>query len=188
MAKFSIQQNRKPWNKGAEWLYETARNMADPANYNASYGEVAPESIGEFHKILKARWESICERYKPFCQMFQKFEISTYDNRVVCINKKHSTECAALVVSMEKEVPNRITAYVIKGIINIKTFKECYQIVGLWGDEDKGEGYRIGPKFAETELEACEKLIDGLLQQYGLPVNLDILIGHFKHEREVANG
>lgn len=81
-----------------------------------------------------------------------------------------------------------INAYVVKEIINIKTGKQGCQIVGLWGDEDKGEGYRIGPKFAEIEFEACEKLIDDLLRQYGLPVNLDIIIGHFKHEKEVPNG
>lgn len=106
MAKFIIQQNKKPWNKGAEWLYETARNMSNPSNYNKDYGEVGPQSISEFHKILKERWDLICERYKPFSQMVHKFEISIYDNRVVSINKKHSTECAAIVVTMEKEVTN----------------------------------------------------------------------------------
>lgn len=63
--------------------------------------------------------------------------------------------------------------------MNVKTDEQGWRIIGLWGDEDKGEGYRIGPTFAEDQLESCEKLAYELETQYGLPVEIATIISHF---------
>lgn len=70
-------------------------------------------------------------------------------------------------------------SFIIKGVINLKTDETGWRIVGLWGDEDKGEGNRVGPTFPENQLEACEALADELEKKYGLPVPIQTIISHF---------
>lgn len=82
--------------------------------------------------------------------------------------------------------PLHFTSYIIKGVYKTSTDEIGWRIVGLYGDEEQGEGNRIGPTFPETELEACQKLLDDLVQQYGLPVNGNTIIRHFQNE--VNNG
>jgi hypothetical protein len=68
---------------------------------------------------------------------------------------------------------------VIKGVTNMKTDKEGWRVVGIWGDEEKGEGMRIGPTFEDSDLESCEKLADELEAKYKLPVKISDIISHF---------
>lgn len=70
-------------------------------------------------------------------------------------------------------------SYIIKGVTNLKTDQEGWRIVGLWGDEEKGEGNRIGPAFPEDQLQECESLMDELEAKYGLPVDISTIITHF---------
>lgn len=76
--------------------------------------------------------------------------------------------------------PTQFHSFIIKGVTNIKTDIEGWRIVGLWGDEEKGEGNRIGPTFPEDQLDACEQLVDELESKYGLPVAINTIINHFK--------
>lgn len=75
--------------------------------------------------------------------------------------------------------PTHFHAFIIKKVINIKTDQEGWRIVGLWGDEDKAEGNRIGPTFPEDQIEAVEQLADDLESKYGLPVPIETIISHF---------
>lgn len=68
---------------------------------------------------------------------------------------------------------------IIKGVINMLTDKEGWRIVGIWGDEDKGEGMRIGPTFEHDDLDGCEKLADELEEKYGMPIKISDIISHF---------
>jgi len=70
-------------------------------------------------------------------------------------------------------------SYIIKGVYNKKTDESGWRIVGLWGDEEKGEGNRIGPTFAESEIEDCEKLCDELESKLGLPVFISDVLAFF---------
>lgn len=70
-------------------------------------------------------------------------------------------------------------SYIIKGVTNLKTDQNGWRIVGLWGNEEKGEGNRIGPTFSEDQLQACESLMDELEAKYGLPVDVSTIITHF---------
>lgn len=70
-------------------------------------------------------------------------------------------------------------SYIIKNVYNTRTNKQGWRIVGIWGDEDKGEGNRIGPTFDYGDLESCEKLIDNLVAQYQLPVCVHTIAHHF---------
>lgn len=111
MAKFIVQQHRKPWNKGAEWIYQKA-------SYLASYAEAEKiETMQQFHDRLKEEWAFECKRYHNLNKMADGIDISTWGpigpnvqyNTVkffLGINKKHSTQVSALVVIMEKEVTN----------------------------------------------------------------------------------
>ena len=49
----------------------------------------------------------------------------------------------------------------------------------MWGEEENGEGNRIGPTFEENQLSECEKLVDQLEALYGLPVEIATIISHF---------
>lgn len=65
-------------------------------------------------------------------------------------------------------------------VVDMKApFEEGWRIVGLWGDEEEGEGNRIGPRFAEDQDAACCDLIDELEKTYGLPVMIQTIIDHF---------
>ncbi len=75
--------------------------------------------------------------------------------------------------------PTQFHSYIIKMVGNVQTCKTGWRIVGLWGDEEKGEGNRIGPTFDDSELDACEALADDLEKQYGLPVEIATIISHF---------
>ena len=75
--------------------------------------------------------------------------------------------------------PINFHAFIVKGVFNTITNLSGWRIVGIWGDEDKGEGMRIGPTFAEDELEGCEKLADELKTKYGLPVSISTIFSHF---------
>jgi len=68
---------------------------------------------------------------------------------------------------------------IIKGFTNLNTDKSGWRIVGIWGDENKGEGMRIGPTFEEDDLDSCEKLADELEAKYKLPVKISDIISHF---------
>ncbi len=63
--------------------------------------------------------------------------------------------------------------------MNLNTNKPGWRIVGIWGDEDKGEGMRIGPTFEDSDLESCEKLADELEAKYKLPIKISDIISHF---------
>ncbi|HAD11863.1 MAG TPA: hypothetical protein DCF33_05420 [Saprospirales bacterium] len=71
-------------------------------------------------------------------------------------------------------------SFIIKGVTNLKTDKTGWRIVGIWGDEEKGEGNRIGPTFDEDQLAECEALVDELEKTYGLPVLIKTIIAHFE--------
>lgn len=71
-------------------------------------------------------------------------------------------------------------SFIIKGVTNLKTDKTGWRIVGIWGDEEKGEGNRIGPTFDEDQLAECEALADELEKTYGLPVLIKTIIAHFE--------
>ena len=73
----------------------------------------------------------------------------------------------------------RFHSYIIKGVYNKKTDESGWRIVGLWGEEEKGEGNRIGPTFKESELEDCEKLADELESKLGLPVLISDVLAFF---------
>lgn len=78
-----------------------------------------------------------------------------------------------------QQQPTHFHSFIIKGVTNIKTDQQGWRIVGLWGDEEKAEGNRIGPTFAEDQIEACEKLADELESKYGLPVPIETIVSHF---------
>ena len=86
---------------------------------------------------------------------------------------------------MSHSIPTQFHSLIIKGVYNKKTDQDGWRIVGLWGDEAKGEGNRIGPTFPYTELEQCEKLVDELESKYGLPVPIDIIINHFQATQSI---
>lgn len=46
-----------------------------------------------------------------------------------------------------REAPVNFYGYIIKGVYNVNTDESGWRIVGLWGDEENGEGNRIGPTF-----------------------------------------
>lgn len=75
--------------------------------------------------------------------------------------------------------PTNFHSFIIKGVFNTITCTSGWRIVGIWGDEDKGQGQRIGPTFADGELDACEKLADELENKYGLPVSISTIFSHF---------
>lgn len=75
--------------------------------------------------------------------------------------------------------PTHFHSYIIKGVYNKTTDESGWRIVGLWGDEEKGEGNRIGPTFSEEELEACEKECDQLVEKHGLPVEIATIWAHY---------
>lgn len=78
-----------------------------------------------------------------------------------------------------QQQPTHFHSLIIKGVTSIKTDKSGWKIVGLWGEEEKGEGNRIGPFFEENQLAECEKLADELEMLYGLPVEIATIISHF---------
>lgn len=78
-----------------------------------------------------------------------------------------------------QQQPTHFHSFIIKAVTNIKTDKSGWKVVGLWGDENKGEGNRIGPTFEENQLDACEALADELEKFYGLPVEISTIISHF---------
>jgi hypothetical protein len=69
------------------------------------------------------------------------------------------------------------TLFILK-VINMQTYKEGWRIVALWGDEAKGEGYKIGPLFEENQLEECEKTMDEIHAKVGLPCATTDLINY----------
>jgi hypothetical protein len=75
--------------------------------------------------------------------------------------------------------PTHFHSFIIKGVTNTKTDQQGWRVVGLWGDEDKSEGNRIGPTFHEDDLDSCEQLVDELERKYGLPVPIETIISHF---------
>lgn len=77
------------------------------------------------------------------------------------------------------QTPTHFHSFILQGVFNLKTDREGWRIVGLWGDEDKGEGNRIGPTFEEAEFEACSELADELESRYGLPVAIETIVSHF---------
>ena len=78
-----------------------------------------------------------------------------------------------------QQQPTHFHSFIIKGVTNIKTDTQGWRIVGLWGDEYKSEGNRIGPTFQEDQMEACEQLAGQLEAQYGLPVPIETIVSHF---------
>lgn len=78
-----------------------------------------------------------------------------------------------------QQQPTHFHSFIIKGVANIKTNEYGWKVVGLWGDEDKGEYNRIGPTFPENQLKACEQLANELEKKYGLPVEISTIISHF---------
>ena len=77
------------------------------------------------------------------------------------------------------EKPTHFHSLIIKGVTNIETGWYGWRIVGLWRDEEKGEGNRIGPSFDHDKIDDCEKLADELEHKYGLPVAIKTIISHF---------
>lgn len=84
-----------------------------------------------------------------------------------------------LTMQTAQQQPTHFHSFIVKGVTNLKTDKSGWKVVGLWGDEDKAEGNRIGPTFEENQLDACEALADELENKYGLPVEIAIIISHF---------
>lgn len=117
MAKFIVKQNRKPWNQGAEWLYQTVHILIDSARCLEEYFGPAPQTVDELSDKLKEVWEWQCSNNPRMARFANGIDISTWGpigpdirDNTVCfflgINKKHSTQGSALVVVMEKEVGN----------------------------------------------------------------------------------
>ena len=68
-------------------------------------------------------------------------------------------------------------SYTIVAVFRKKTQTSGWKVVGLFGEEDKGEGHRIGPFFEIPE--AAEKMATELESLYGLPVPIDTVLQYF---------
>jgi hypothetical protein len=82
----------------------------------------------------------------------------------------------------KKKQPTHFNAFIIDGVINLDTFQQGWRIVGLFGHEYERRGYRVGPKFPEDQLEACEQLVATLEDKYGLPVLISTIFAHFDEQ------
>ena len=67
-------------------------------------------------------------------------------------------------------------SFFIKGVTSVTTGLNGWRIVGLWGEEKKGEGNRIGPYFDEEKIEDCEALIDRIEKEFTLPVEISKVV------------
>lgn len=75
--------------------------------------------------------------------------------------------------TLPKVVPTHFHSFIMKKAFRRKTFEEGWMIIGLWGDEELGEGNRLGPFFTEDDVELCEALIDEMEEKFGLPIEIE---------------
>lgn len=78
-----------------------------------------------------------------------------------------------------KSTPTHFHKFIIAGVINIKAGQKGWRIVGIWGDEDKYEGNRIGPYFKHEDYDQCEKLLNEIEAKYSAPYEIHKIIEHF---------
>lgn len=98
--KFSVTQNRRPWNKLAEELYAYARFLS-----TQTFQDI--ESIHEFKRLLLSRAIDFCRINR---KSIDSVDIRTWgpnygsENDCYCgFNRPNSTEGPAFVISIKKE-------------------------------------------------------------------------------------
>jgi hypothetical protein len=77
--------------------------------------------------------------------------------------------------------PTNFHSLIIKGVIDTKTDEEGWRIVGIWGDEDKKEGNRIGPRFPEDQLGECEALVEELEREFTFPAPIADIVSYLSN-------
>lgn len=80
--------------------------------------------------------------------------------------------------------PTHFNYFMVYGVYDAKKQKKGWRVVGIYGDEEKYEGNRVGPFFEHNELRKVQKMCDELETLYTMPVLIDTIVKHFENDTD----